>query len=91
MTLGMLVGKDVAHGEPDILGLCGLVQELLALALFLTEPIPLTTVVHPRPLHVNGRGVFHEGRSFQGPEVPAVTTCAAVTLVGLLTIQYSTK
>lgn len=61
MTLGMLVGKDVAHGEPDILGLCGLVQELLALALFLAEPIPLATIVHPRPLHVNSRGVLHKG------------------------------
>lgn len=61
MTLGVLVGEDVAHGEPDVLGLCGMVQELLTLALLLTEPVPLAAIVYPCSLDIDSRGVFYEG------------------------------
>lgn len=54
MALGRLVGKDVTHCEPDILGLCGLVQELLTLALLWIKPVTLAAVVHPRSLNVDG-------------------------------------
>ena len=39
-----LVGEDVTHGEPDVLGLDGVVEELLALALVVLHPIPILTV-----------------------------------------------
>lgn len=61
MPPGMLVGKDVTHGEPDVLGLCGLVEELLTLTLFLAEPVPLAAIIYPCPLDINSRGVFHKG------------------------------
>jgi hypothetical protein len=58
-----LVSKHVPHGNPDVLGLHGVVEELLALALLRIAPVPPLAVAHPRPLHVLRRCVLHKPRA----------------------------
>ena len=64
------VSEDVPHGEPDVLHLGGLVEELLPLALSLLQPVPPHPVVHPGPLDVDGGGVLHELGALGRPEIP---------------------
>ena len=47
------VSEDVAHGEPDVLDLRGVVQELLPLALLAVSPVAGQAIVHPGPLHIH--------------------------------------
>ena len=58
MLLGRFISigsvcKDVTHGEPDILGLGGVIEELRPLALLRLGPVPASAPVHPGPLHID--------------------------------------
>ena len=55
-----LVCEDVSHGEPDVLDLGGVVEELLALALLLRPPVPPPPPVNPGPLHFHRAGVLNK-------------------------------
>ena len=55
-----LVCEDVSHGEPDVLDLGSVVEELLALALLLRPPVPPPPPVNPGPLHVHRAGVLNK-------------------------------
>ena len=47
-----------------------MVQELLSLALSRICPVPLGSVVHPSPLHIDCGCVLHESTSLLGTKVP---------------------
>ncbi len=64
------VGKDVAHGQPDVLDLNGLIQELIALSLIILEPISRFAKVNPGSLYVDGRRVLNEFGALGRAEVP---------------------
>ena len=46
------VGKDIAHWNPDVLTLDGVIQKLLPLPLFGIGPVSFDPVIHPGSLHV---------------------------------------
>ena len=64
------VGKDVAHGQPDVLDLNRLVKEFIALSLIILEPISGVSKVNPGSLDVDGRRVLDEFGALGRAEVP---------------------
>ena len=64
------VCKDVSHGEPDVLGLGGVIEELLALALLLSCPVSALAPVHPGPLHVDRTCGLDKLAAGLGAEIP---------------------
>ena len=66
-----LISKDLSHGDPNVLTLHRLVQELLSLPLLLISPISLLPVVHPRTFEVLGGHVLDvHGTGGGGAMVP---------------------
>src|SRR5690242_17070266 len=60
----------LAGGNPDILDLRRLAQELAPLALRGVQPVARMAVVGPRALHVAHRGGFDDARALGGAEAP---------------------
>ena len=70
MELSSLVGENLAHRNPDVLGLGRLVEELFASALDSVVPVAFRAVVDPGALDVVGRGVLDEPGALGGAKVP---------------------
>lgn len=64
------VSIDVPHGDPDILHLSGLVQELLPGPLLGVLPVARQPVVHPRPFHVLRGHILDVLGAFLASKVP---------------------
>ena len=64
------VCKDVSHGEPDILGLGGVIEKLRALTLLRLGPVPAPTPVHPSPLHVDCARSLDKFAASLGAKIP---------------------
>lgn len=64
------VCKDVSHGEPDVLGLGGVIEELLALALLCSGPVSAPAPVHPGPLHIDRTRGLDKLTAGLGSEIP---------------------
>lgn len=64
------ISKYIAHGNPDCLGACRVVQEVFFLTLVGKQEVSAFRVVDPRAFEISHWGVLHKGTACLRSKVP---------------------